>query len=419
MAPPPLSAELAQQAVDALAAAGGNMSHASVALGISRATLQGRLRVAAGRGLVGGIPAAARPPEGFEVSRNSMTLDADGNLLRQSVQTKPAAGDVFEMPATMRIAKQTVQVGPQRQVEREWIKLREDSIGRGLAEVLAETFSKYDGAAPLIAPPSAADADIMTVYPIPDLHFGMYSWGAETGADYDVEIASRIARNSVGRLVAKSDPSETAVILGLGDLFHCNDQKNATPGHGHRLDADGRWARVFDLGARLLIDLVNLALQKHRKVHLVLIPGNHDEDAAVCLRVAMALYFSSNPRVEVYKRPGRFWYHRFGLNLYGATHGDKVKPGQMPLILATDRPKDWGETVHRHFYFGHIHHDTVKEFGPVRTESFQTPAGRDGHAEEGGYRSGRSMSSITYHITEGEIERQRVNIIAPDARAAA
>lgn len=80
------------------------------------------------------------------------------------------------------------------------------------------------------------------------------------------------------------------------------------------------------------------------------------------------------------------------------------------MMLATDRAKDWGETVHRSFFFGHIHSETVKEVGTVRVESFNTPAAKDAYAAGGGWRSGRSMSSITFHRKDGEIGRQRVNI---------
>jgi hypothetical protein len=51
MSTPPLSKTLAQAALNAVDDAGGNITHASTALGISRATLQGRLRAAARMGL--------------------------------------------------------------------------------------------------------------------------------------------------------------------------------------------------------------------------------------------------------------------------------------------------------------------------------------------------------------------------------
>lgn len=65
MPTPPLSDELAQQAVDALAACGGNVTHAAQKLGIGRPAMQGRLMVAKQRGMLPGAkkPAPVAPVE--------------------------------------------------------------------------------------------------------------------------------------------------------------------------------------------------------------------------------------------------------------------------------------------------------------------------------------------------------------------
>jgi hypothetical protein len=416
-----LPVELARQAWEALEACGGNALAAAASLGLSRSTFVGRVAVARAyslRGELAGpeLPAAAVPPPGFAITSNSAAYDDKGRLTQQWVGSAPAPGEIFEKIEGHQIKGESALVDPAGRVLAKWIKTREGALGEGLVESLQKTFAEYEAKGPIVPPPEVITADFLTIYPIPDLHFGMYAWGPESGADYDVNIAAKIAKDTVGALLTKSEASETAVILGLGDLFHMNDQKNATPGSGHRLDVDGRWDRVFDLGARLILDLVVMALEKHAKVRLVLLPGNHDEDASVCLRVALALYFSNNPRVEVYTSPGLFWYYRFGASLFGATHGHNMKPDRMAMALASDQPQDWGETEFRYFFFGHIHHDSLKEIGSVRVESFQTPAAKDAWATGAGYRSGRSMSSITYHRQLGEVARHRVNITKPAPR---
>ena len=283
-------------------------------------------------------------------------------------------------------------------------------------EALQGAFAAYQGAAPLIPLPAVADDTTLTIYPLADLHFGMYSWGPETGADYDVEIATDIITRNISALVAKSEPSKRAIILGLGDLFHQNDQKNVTPGSGHRLDVDGRWQRVYRKCCEMLLTVIDTVAQKHEEVEIVFLPGNHDEDASVCMKVGMALLYRSNPRISVYEFPGDHWFGRFGKCMFGATHGHKLKPDRMAMMMAADRKEDWGQTDHKAFFFGHIHHETAKEVGPVRVESFNTPAAKDAYAAGGGWRSGRSMSAITYHCEDGEISRHRVNIKAEWAK---
>ena len=420
MPTPPLSQEKLREALD-LVREHGAVTAAADAIGMNRKTFDSRYQLAK-RSVIGGviaappIPEIARPPVGFAVVRNGGQYDAEGNLLRQYVTTKRDAGEVYEAPAGHVVKGESALIDADGRVMQRWVKTTKDAANDGLVEGLLARFSKYEAAAPLLPLPIDANTDLLTIYPLADLHFGLYSWGAESGDDYDVDIATDLVRKTISSLVAKSEPSSRAVILGLGDLFHQNDQKNATPKSHHQLDVDGRWGRVFEAGAQLMTDIIDLVSQRHEVVDIVMLPGNHDEDASVCLRVALSLFYKANPRVRVYNKPGLHWFYRFGKCLFGATHGHTMKPDRMAMILANDRPKDWGETVHRSFYFGHIHHETAKEVGNVRVESFSTPAAKDAYAAGGGYRSGRAMSAITFHAEDGEIGRHRVNIASDWAR---
>ena len=77
--------------------------------------------------------------------------------------------------------------------------------------------------------------------------------------------------------------------------------------------------------------------------------------------------------------------------------------------MATDRAKDWGETVHRHWLMGHVHHESKREYAGVTVESFNTLAAKDAYAASGGWRSGRSMQSLVFHRVHGEVARSKVH----------
>jgi metallophosphoesterase superfamily enzyme len=385
----------------------GSSNKTAKEMGLSRNAVQNRIKECARRGLLGSPEMA---PPGFVVAKNTTAYDENGKPLRQWVGTKPEPGEEFKPLPGHVVRGESALVDADGRVLQRWVKTKEGAAP-ALEDALLKAFAAYDGACKPLPAPTAADDDLMTVYPLADLHVGMHSWGKETGDDYDVEIATDLVQRNIQALVAKSEPSKHAVILGLGDLYHQNDQKNATPGSGHRLDVDGRWSRVFEAGAKLIIALVDLVAQKHESVELVLLPGNHDEDASVCLRVALSLFYSNNPRVKVYHKPGLHWARRFGKVLIGATHGHAVRGAdRMAMMLANDYSRDWGEADHVHILFGHIHHETAKEIGKVRVESFNTPAAKDAYAAGGGYRSGRSMSALTFHRIDGECSRHRVNI---------
>ena len=93
----------------------------------------------------------------------------------------------------------------------------------------------------------------------------------------------------------------------------------------------------------------------------------------------------------------------------GAHHGDKVKMADLPLLMAVDRPEDWGATVYRHISTGHIHHDVVKEVQGVRVESLRTLAAKDPYHALKGYRSLRDTRAAVYHREFGEVERYTVS----------
>lgn len=368
-------------------------------------------RMSALRGDVGGppIPDAAVPPEGFEIFQNSAAYDKHGNLRQQWVGSRQSPGEVFEPPPGHTIKGESALVDQDGRVIAKWIKTREGS-GEGLIEGLRAAFAEYEGKAPNIPAPAHADADLLTVYPLPDLHLGMLAWGRETGASYDIKIATEMAINSIRALVEQSRPSEHAVLLGLGDYLHSDDHKAATPGSGHQLDVDGRFPKIFAAGAKLATEMVGIIAKKHRNVEVKFLSGNHDINSSMCLTVALSLFYGNTPRITVNDDPGIAWYRRFGACLLGGTHGHSVKPDRMALMMANDRAEDWGKSRHRHMMFGHIHTETAKEVSGIRIESFQAPAARDAWNAASGYRSGRSLSAITYHAQEGEIGRHRVNI---------
>lgn len=114
--------------------------------------------------------------------------------------------------------------------------------------------------------------------------------------------------------------------------------------------------------------------------------------------------------MTVDRSPAKHWYHRFGRCLIGSTHGDTGKLHELPGVMAVDRPQDWGETAHRRWYVGHVHHESVKEGHGATVETFQTLAPSDAYHKGAGYRSGRSMRSDLWHREHGWQTRNVVGI---------
>lgn len=294
----------------------------------------------------------------------------------------------------------------------QWVKTtidheRAEEIAR---QAVAALSSSIEGMAPVTRPPKRVLSDLLAVYPFGDPHVGLYVWAKECGEDFDLEIGRRLTLGAVDRLVSSAPAAETAILLLLGDVFHMDDQTNQTPAHRHQLDVDSRFVKVLQVGIETYRHAVFRALEKHAKVIVKAIPGNHDPHAIWSLAFTLAAYFSNEPRVEVDLGPAKHWYFRFGKVLIGSTHGDTTKHEKLGGIMAADRPEDWGATKHRVWYTGHIHSKTVTELPGVVCESFRTLAAQDAYAAGHGYRAGRDMLCIVHHCEHGEIERHRVDV---------
>lgn len=293
-----------------------------------------------------------------------------------------------------------------------WVKSSADDEKREeiIREAVAVLGAGIVGLSPITQPPAACNADLLAIYPSGDPHFGMYAWAQEAGDNFDVDIARQQTTAAVDRLVSSAPAAETAILLPLGDTLHINDRTNLTPQSKHVLSADGRYVRVLQVSIHTYRHCVLRLLEKHARVVVRFVAGNHDPDAIWSLAFTIAAYFENEPRVTVDLSPAAHWFYRFGKVLLGATHGDTTKPDQLLGVMASDRAEDWGQTTYRYWYTGHVHHQSVREYPGVMCESFRTLAPKDAYAASHGYRAGRDMKLIVHHREFGEIERHRVDV---------
>ena len=365
----------------------GSMRAAARALGVSNATLHSAIN---------GLKQRSARLAGIQAAR-------EGHA--------PGHFDSGVAPG-FRMGKVTVQRDRSGGVERTWERQSPDQARQ--AEAMRETIialsEEVRGLSPLGPAPQRTLSDLLAVYPMGDPHIGMYSWAQETGADFDLAIAERLTLGAVTRLVETAPAAETGIILPLGDTFHMNDQTNATPAHKYQLDVDSRFVKVLHVGIKMFRHAILCALQKHARVVVRFVGGNHDPQAIWALAFTIAAYFDNEPRVTVDLSPAAHWYYRHGLVLLGATHGDKSKSPQLPGVMACDRARDWGETQYRYWLCGHVHHSSVQEYPGVIVETFRTLAAPDSYAAGYGYRAGRDMHLIVYCAQRGAIERHRCDV---------
>ena len=268
-----------------------------------------------------------------------------------------------------------------------------------------------------VAAPKVDDEDTLAVYALGDPHIGLLSWGEETGENHDIDIAQRDLRAAADMLVRSTPPCGTALVLPLGDTMHADDSSNRTPQSGNPLDVDGRHVKVLRVAARLMLDVVELALKRHGNVIVRVVEGNHDVHSSMALSLIIDAFYRNEPRVTVAVSPASHWYMQFGKVLIGTTHGHTSKLNDLGAIMAADSPREWGETEYRYWYTGHRHHRQVTELtGGVLVEVMRTLAAKDAWHMAQGYRSGRDLVSIVHHKNFGEVERHTVSLNRARAR---
>lgn len=324
----------------------------------------------------------------------------------------PANDMTHVVPSPFVVKGVSTLYGQDGEQKLQWVKskLDEAQAEEAIREFIDFLVKDAKGLAPLVKAPKASNADLLAVYPMGDPHFGMYAWAQEAGNDFDLDTAERLTLGAIDTLVASAPAADTAIVLPLGDFFHADDQSNQTPGHKNQLDVDSRYPKVLGVGIKTLRHAILRALEKHKKVHVRIEPGNHDPHAKWALALTMAAYFDKEPRVTVDLSPSKFWFFRFGKVLIASTHGDTVKHEALPGLMAADRPEDWGATKHRYWYTGHVHTTAVREFPGVLCESFRTLAAKDAWTAGHGYRAGRDMLCIVHHKDYGEVGRHRCDI---------
>ena len=321
---------------------------------------------------------------------------------------------VHPAPAGHRIKGVSTLYQPDGQVSAQWVKTTSDAPSvEEVIEAVKAAFDEYRGEAPHTFSPEVTDAELATVYPLADWHLGLLAWRKEVGEDWDLTIAERDLKSAMSRLVGQSPRAQTGIILGLGDLLHADNYDNQTSRSKNKLDVDGRYPKVLQTATKLILYVIDLALERHDHVTVRLIPGNHDDVSAIAVTNAIATRYEGHPRVTVDADPGRFWWWRFGKVFLGAAHGDMAKMRELPLIMASRNAADWGASTHRMVLTGHIHHReklNAKEFADVDVESFNSPAAKDAFAHGFGYAGKRSVHSITFHHETGEVSRSRVSL---------
>ena len=205
---------------------------------------------------------------------------------------------------------------------------------------------------------------------VPDLHHGQLSWGKETGnKNYDIKISEKLFLSAVDHLAyhaQRYEPEQIVFPIG-NDFFNVNSRLKTTAA-GTPQDEDCRYQKSFMTGLKMVVTAVDrLALTA--PVIVVIVPGNHDLERAFYLGAALECWYRNHATVTVDNSPTFRKYIRWGKGLLGLTHGCDIKVQKLPLLMATEKPRMWADSLYREWHIGHLHHQQVQAWKPSQEEN--------------------------------------------------
>jgi len=244
-----------------------------------------------------------------------------------------------------------------------------------------------------------------------DLHWAKLSWGKESGEDYDMKEAGIALNKSIDYtlgMAAKFNIGRIVFPFGQ-DFFQIDNEAGTTTG-GTPQDTDSRFKKIIKEGRKIVISTIE-KLKSVAPVDVVIVQGNHGRMAEFQLGDLLEVKYENDASVTVNNDPTDRKYYSFGKNLILYTHGDSEKMDSLPLIMATSRPKEWGEAKHRYIKIGHFHQERMKEFCGVKLEILPSLSATDAwHARKGYVNNIRGVSSAIYDREMGIISKIYFNL---------
>ena len=395
MPTPPLTDEQIAEAVAAMQEH-GNQAAAAASLGLARSSFQNRLKRAAERGLLGTRPVLP----GFAI-KSVASKQGDAWIK----QTK-APGEVFELPAGQVVKGVSALVDAEGREVAKWIKTTADAdtaaaIFAATVDALKEDLPRVS----IMPPPASVESDLLNQFVVTDSHFGMLAWREETGADYDLRIAEQLLLDWFSAAIASAPQAHTAVLAQLGDLMHHDALESVTPAHKHVLDADSRLQKVIRVVIRTIRRIIDMLLQKHQHVHVVMASGNHDPASSAWLREMLAAMYENEPRITVDNSPMLYYSYEWGKTALFYHHGHKADLKTLDRKCAALFREMFGRSMFAYCHHGHKHSDEGVKTDLMYVERHETLAAPDAYAAGGPWMSGRSAKRITYSRLFGEVSR--------------
>ena len=197
---------------------------------------------------------------------------------------------------------------------------------------------------------------------------------------------------------------DTIVFPISNDFFHTDNYQNQTTS-GTPQDTIADYAHEYELGFDLLVDTITQLKAVCKKVHVVLVQGNHDRTKSYYLAHALDVHFKSDNNIFFDREHTVVKAVMVGETFIGYHHGN-CKIEDLPLLFAThpDYSQMFGYAKYREVHTGDKHHYMAKEVKGVRIQQMPSLSGTDRwHADNNYVHSIRAGLVLMYDKVTGKM----------------
>ena len=229
---------------------------------------------------------------------------------------------------------------------------------------------------------------------LPDIHYGK-----EVGDTLEQLEDEYLHRVKI--LMHKAEGLDIErIILPIGnDGMNSEGYSRATTKGTPQQDC-AEWQQTFVGYCALMVRAIEF-LGAIAPVDVVIIQGNHDFERMFYAGEFLRAYFLNNNVVTIDNGFNTRKYYSYGVNMIMYTHGDKEKPAEMPLIMATEQPMMFANAKFREVHCGHLHKEMVNEYRGVKVRFIPSICKNDSWHKMMGYEAKRTAQAHIWNKAKG------------------
>lgn len=237
---------------------------------------------------------------------------------------------------------------------------------------------------------------------IPDFHVGR--------EPNSIDIVDKYM-NTICSIINKTDMSTIEkIVYVIGNDFFNSDNPNYTTTGGTQQFDYNNWKDTWDFGKNLLLHSIEYLKEFQLPINIINVLGNHDRSKIFFLGDVIDAYYRNDKQIQVDNSDKLFKSLVHGQTLLVFEHGE-MKETDYPLIMASEFPKEWGNTKFRYMFCGHLHHTIVKEYrGNCFVKFLPSLAKSSSWELSKGYRTSPKAEACIINSNDGLIYNININL---------